>query len=167
MYNIGVWNPYKRGETMTKKTLIFLIFSYIAAFVINLIPSIKHPDSNVTFLNLLVTVLFIITLLVIVRKATHKNMVNKSLNLFLIFGVLSGLVVYVITKFEHITLKYAILDVIASIHYPFYIIFITPLFGLNYLFDVNYEVFSLWMSLVYLGTIILLLTLKRLMNQSA
>lgn len=151
---------------MTKKTLIFLICFYIVAFAINLIPSIKHPDSNVTILNLLVTILFIVTLLVFVKKIPLKNGFNKSLNIFLIFGFLSGLIVYVITKFEHITLDYAILDAIASIHYPFYIIFTTPLFGLNYLFGVNYGVFSLLMSVVYLSAIILLVTSRRLVNQS-
>ena len=151
---------------MTTKTFIFFICSYIVALAINLIPSIKHPDYNVTILNLLVTISFIVTLFVVVRKVTHRNAFYNSLNIFLIFGFLSGWIVYVITKFEHITLKYAILDVIASIHYPFYIIYTTPLFGLNYLFDVNYEVFSLLMSVVYLGTIILLITSKRLVNQS-
>jgi len=152
---------------MTKKTLIFLICSYLIAFSINFFPSIKYPDSNVTILNLLVTVLFIITLLALVKKVILKIDSNKGLSIFLTLGCLSGLIIYVITIFQLEIVQSATLHMIVSIHYPLYTLFITPLFGLNYLFSVNYGFFSLLASVVYLIGILLIVTSKRIVNQSA
>ena len=65
------------------------------------------------------------------------------------FGAISGVIVFVITTFEHAMIGNGILDVIASIQYPFYLIFVTSLFGGNILFDLSYGAYSLWMSLFY------------------
>lgn len=123
--------------------LILLIGSYLLAFSINLMPSIKHPDSSIDTFNALVTILFMVLLLMYFKKG------SKILNIFSIFGVISGVIVFVITTFEHAMIGNGILDVIASIQYPFYLIFITPLFGGNILFDLSYGSYSLLMSLFY------------------
>lgn len=123
--------------------LILLIGSYLLALSINLMTSIKHPDSTIGIFNLLVTVLFMVLLLLYSKKG------SKILKIFSIFGVISGVILFVITTFEHSMIGNGILDVIASIQYPFYLIFITPLFGGNILFDLSYGSYSLWMSLFY------------------
>ncbi|WP_226036573.1 hypothetical protein [Aquibacillus saliphilus] len=123
--------------------LILLIGSYLLAFSINLIPSIKHPDLTIGIFNLLVTILFMVLLLLYSEKG------SKILKIFSIFGVISGVIVFVITTFEHDMIGNGILDVIVSIQYPFYLIFITPLFGGNILFDLSYGTYSLLMSLFY------------------
>ena len=42
-----------------------------------------------------------------------------------------------------------ILNAIASLQYPFYFIFSIPFFGGNLFFNVNYETYSLYLSLFY------------------
>ena len=128
----------------------------------NLIPSIKYPDVTTTIFNLLATVLFLITLLIFIKQAAYHGKFHKGLKAFLLVGFVSGLVVYVIKIFEDTMMDYAVLEMIASIQYPFYIIFITPLFGVNYLFDVSYETLSLCMSSLYLLIFILVVSFKKL-----
>ncbi|MFB4166854.1 hypothetical protein [Virgibacillus sp. JSM 102003] len=130
--------------------LLLVIGSYLLAFSINLIPSIKHPDSDIDILNSLVTVLFMVLLLTYTKKG------SRILKTFSMIGVISGVIVFVITTFEHDMIGNGILDVIASIQYPFYLIFITPLFGGNILFDLSYGSYSLLMSLFYGAVFVLL-----------
>ncbi|MFC4559269.1 hypothetical protein ACFO3D_13805 [Virgibacillus kekensis] len=124
--------------------LLLLIGTYLVAFVVNFMPAIKHPDSHATTLNMLMTAVFLIVLLLSMRKK------NKLLSLFLIGGAVSGIIVFVIKTFESHLIGNGILDIVASIQYPFYLIFTTPLFGANIMFNLNYATFSLLMSLVYL-----------------
>ena len=42
-----------------------------------------------------------------------------------------------------------ILDIISNIQFPLYILYITPFFGLNYIFDISYGVLSLIVSIIY------------------
>lgn len=130
--------------------LILLAASYILAFSINLLSSIKHPDTtmNITQLYVSAFYLLILTALIIVSSRITKG--TKIVRLFVISGIFSGILIYIITTFEHIMMEYFILDILASIQYPIYPIFVTPLFGFNYLFDLKYGEFSLLVSLVYL-----------------
>jgi len=129
---------------MKFKLGIFLAVSYFIAFSLNLVPSIKHPDSTINILNLLAAALFLVALLTAVKKGTFKG-----IKLFLIPGFVSGLAVYVFKLMGDTLMSHAVLDVITSIQYPVYLLFITPLFGMNYLFDISYGVFSLLMAGVY------------------
>lgn len=129
---------------------IFLVCAYLIAFATNLIPSLRHPDSTMSFLHPFATALFIIVLLIYIKQAACHAKAANRLKAFLILGFLSGFVVYVMKIFESTIMDYAILDMIASIQYPFYLLFTTPLFGFNYLLDINYEIYSLLMSGVYI-----------------
>lgn len=151
------------GNIMKQKLVLYimLICSYLIAFSTNLIPSLKHPDSTMSIFNPLATALFLIALLIFIKKATYSGKPNKGLKAFFIFGFISGLVVYIIKMFEGTMMDNAILDMIASIQYPFYLIFTTPLFGVNYLFDINYETFSLLMSTVYVIAFIFVMSFKK------
>lgn len=146
---------------MKSKWLIILITFYLIAFITNLIPSIKYPDTTMNILNLTVTILFLMTLLIFTKKASYNSKSNKGLKTILLLGFISGIVVYVIKRFEETMLNYVILDMIASIQYPLYLIFTTPLFGLNYLFQMNYGIFSLLMSAVYVISLILVMRSKK------
>ncbi|WP_245208047.1 hypothetical protein [Sediminibacillus dalangtanensis] len=106
-------------------------------------PSIKHPDSSINIFNSVVTILFMVLLLMYAKKG------SKLVKVFSIFGALSGVIVFVITTFEHAMIGNGILDVIASIQYPFFLLFITPLFGVNILFGLSYGLYALFMSLFY------------------
>ncbi|MBD1222007.1 hypothetical protein [Virgibacillus halodenitrificans] len=128
---------------MKYKHLLFLIASYILAFSVNLMPSIMYPDLKVDGFNLLVTLLFMFLLLLYSRRG------SKKLKVFAVLGVISGILVFFITTFEHAMFDNIILDSIASLQYPFYLIFITPVFGGNILFDLSYGSYSLLMSLFY------------------
>ncbi|MGP4072895.1 hypothetical protein ACTWQB_10115 [Piscibacillus sp. B03] len=151
---------------MKFKLLFLLICSYLIAFSTNFIPSLKHPDSNMSIFNLLATSLFLIALIIFIKKASYSGKSNKGLKLYLIFGFISGLVVYVIKMFEVTLMDYAVLDMFASIQYPFYLLFTTPLFGVNYLFAINYETFSLLMSAVYVLAFILIMSFKKVDTQN-
>ncbi|WHX24497.1 hypothetical protein QNH47_09825 [Virgibacillus halodenitrificans] len=128
---------------MKYKHLLFLIASYILAFSVNLMPSIMHPDLKVDGFNLLVTLLFMFLLLLYSRRG------SKKLKVFAVLGVISGILVFFITTFEHAMFDNIILDSIASLQYPFYLIFITPVFGGNLLFAQSYGSYSLLISLFY------------------
>ncbi len=106
-------------------------------------PAIKHPDLNVNVFNLLVTLLLMFLLLMNSKKG------SKKLKVYALVGVISGVFVFVITTFEHAMFDNVILDSIASLQYPFYLIFTTPVFGVNILFDLSYGSYSLLMSLFY------------------
>lgn len=156
----------KGVNKMKLNLFILLICSYLIAFSTNLISSLKHPDSTMSIFNLFATALFLIVLLILLKKASYSGEFNKGLKAFLIFGFISGLVVYVIKMFEDTMMDYAILDMIASMQYPFYLMFTTPLFGLNYLFDISYESFSLLMSVVYVIAFILVMGFKKVDTQN-
>ncbi|MCU9613044.1 hypothetical protein OEV98_05705 [Caldibacillus lycopersici] len=68
--------------------------------------------------------------------------------------------------FEDVMTDHALLDMIASIQYPFYVVFRTPLFGLNYLFAIRYATFSLVMSAVYVFAFIFILRLQKVNTQN-
>lgn len=154
-----------KGGGILNKPLIFVIFAYTIAFLTNLIPSIKHPDSNMSTLNLVVSVFFLVVVSLYIKKVPNRSKATNGLMVFLIVGFFSGVIVYFLKTYEHLSMENAFLDVIASIQYPFYIIFTIPLFGLNSLIDINYGLFSLLMSVLYLIAIIFLVTSKRFVHQ--
>ncbi|GAA4071843.1 hypothetical protein [Amphibacillus indicireducens] len=121
----------------------------------------KHPDSAPGILHLLVTLLFLIGLVIFIHKAPRSAKFAQGFKLFLIIGVLAGLIVFGSSMLEGALSNSFIVDVSTAIHYPFYFLFITPLFGLNYLFDLNYEIFSIIMSVVYLILVIFMIKVKK------
>lgn len=128
---------------MKNKLLIILIGSYFLAFSINFMPALKHPDINMGIFNIIVTILFVLFLLMYSKKD------SMFLKIFSVFGVISGVIVFLISTFKSAMIGNGILDVIVSIQYPFYLIFTTPLFGGNLLFNFDYGSYSLLLSLFY------------------
>jgi hypothetical protein len=79
----------------------------------------------------------------------------------MIIGILSCAFVFLATEFDHVTYKYLVLDMISAVHYPLYAIFITPLFGINYLLSVDYGVFSAIASLFYIVGYVRIINYKK------
>ncbi len=140
---------------MKNRFSILLIVSYLLAFSVNLMPALKYPDLNVNIFNLLITLLFIFLLLMYSKKG------SKTLKIFSIVGVISGVLIFVVKIFENAILENAILDAIASIQYPLFLIFTTPIFGGNILFNLSYGSYSLLMSLFYGAVLCLTLYFKK------
>ncbi|MBM7664031.1 hypothetical protein JOC25_000487 [Solibacillus kalamii] len=146
---------------MRLKLFIFLVFSYVIAFSANLIPSFKHPDSTMNIFNLFATALFLIALLILIKEVSYSSKSKSGLKILFLFGSISGLIVYSTKKLESTMINYTILDIIASIQYPFYLIYTTPLFGINYLLNLNYETFSLLMTPLYVIAFIQIMSFKK------
>jgi len=129
--------------------LFFIIIIYLFALGMNFLPSIKYPDSSLSIINLIISVSLLVTT-IIKLKSIVVSQNNKFIQIIMLCGICSSLFVLIAYEFQHIAHKYMILDVILGIHYPLYIVFITPLFGLNYIFNVNYGMFSGIIGIFYL-----------------
>lgn len=125
---------------MKNKFFLALIGSYLLAFSINLMPAMKYPDLQIDFLDLAVSLVFIFFLFMYAKKGT------KRFRIFTMLGIISGVVIFLS---DGVLVGNGIWDVVANIHYPFYFIFTTPLFGGNYLFNISHEEYSLVLSLLY------------------
>jgi hypothetical protein len=137
-----------------KKHTILMASIYIVSLSINLIPSLKHPDSNLTLINLLTSLMLMIAIILWVKSvATSKK--TRFLKIISAIGMISGIFVFSISQVQHITYEILILDIVSGIQYPLYLLFITPLFGINYILNTNYGVFSVIISLFYLATFLL------------
>lgn len=141
--------------------LLLLIVFYVIAFFTNFMSSIKYPDATITIFNFLATVLFVIILLKYTKEKLHAKNGNKKLKVYLLSGVISGVLIYVIKMFENYMFDYAVLDALASIQYPIYLFFVTPLFGANLLFNLSGSTFALFMSIFYILTLLYVVRFKR------
>ncbi|PYF08325.1 hypothetical protein [Ureibacillus chungkukjangi] len=129
---------------MNKKLLILLIVSYLLAFSINLMPAIKHPDLQIGMLNFLVSLVFMAFIVISLKTGSQK------LKKFIIGGTYAGIVIFFISELETYYISgSSIFDAIASIQYPLYVIFVTPLFGMNLFLDTSYEVLSIMLGIFY------------------
>ncbi|MCA1031372.1 hypothetical protein LCL95_10075 [Bacillus timonensis] len=135
---------------MNMKTIVLFIFTYALALYINFMPSIKYPDLDPHALNLTVTLIFMLVLVKISYDITTGKVKTKKAPLFFLTGAISGVVIFIIKSFENMMFQNVILDSIAALQYPLYVIFITPMFGANILFDIAYEKLALFMSVFYL-----------------
>ncbi|MCH4888922.1 hypothetical protein EZV73_15105 [Acidaminobacter sp. JC074] len=138
-----------------KKYTILMMIIYILSFSINLIPSIKHPDLNLTLMNLLVSLLFMIATVLWVKAAADSKWL-KFLKSIMAIGTLSGLFIFIMSLVQHITIEYLILDAISGIQFPLYVLFVAPLFGLNFILNIDFGMFSLIMSLYYMALLLYL-----------
>ncbi|WAA12836.1 hypothetical protein [Fervidibacillus halotolerans] len=134
---------------MQKKWLFFFIISYLVAFSINVFPSMKFPDVSVNGYHILATCFFLVGLVTYILKGMKSSIEISRLKGFLFIGFFSGFLIYLFHIFEDIGAGGFAADIIGSIQYPFYIIFTIPLFGGNYLFQLNYAIYSIIASFIY------------------
>lgn len=140
-----------------KKRLLFLLLisSYILAITVNFMPSIKFPDLQLYILNLAVSILFAASLLI------YTTTGSKRLILFSAAGAISVIIIFIVTTFEEAIFENVLLDVIASVQFPLYILYATPLFGGNLIFHFPYETYSIFLALFYITAFLLALYYKK------
>ncbi|MEK4629104.1 MAG: hypothetical protein ABS944_03270 [Solibacillus sp.] len=129
-----------------KKRIVSISFIAVYLFVLplNVIPAIKHPDTTIEMTHFISSLIFIIACLIL--SVLYQNLTS----ILSLGGMIAGIVIFILTKIEWLAYEYAVLDVIQGIVNPLYIVFVVPLFGINYWFDVRYEMFSIGTSLFYL-----------------
>lgn len=134
-----------------KKRLIFFWMTVLISFSVNLLPSLKYPDSELNLVHFFFSgvVLFAIFLLM-----------RKQLKMVLFLSGMAGIIIFCINfrMLSEARLHSTILDVLLSVEYPLYVVFITPLFGFNYIFSSRYEQFALGIAIIS-GVLLLLLVL--------
>lgn len=135
-----------------KKLGLIVGIAYILALVCNFIPSIKFPDSEIGVINIIVTIIFLGALVVLSLKG--KNWAKT----FLLVGTIGGIVVSIIHALEMGLFDNAIYGIVSGLQYPFYILFITPLFGGNALLEINYGLYSFIIAGIYLVLLLLNMT---------
>lgn len=131
---------------------IFVFIIYIIVISVNLLDSIKYPDSEVGLVNIVVSVFFLIVIIWFTVYQINKN--DKISSILLSGAVFGGILVYAMEHFKDIMLNNMILDIFSNIQIPFFILFITPLFGLNFFLNVSYGRFSIIMSIIYFSILI-------------
>ncbi len=133
-----------------KKPIIYIILIFIVVFGINFITSIAYPDSSITVINLVASIIFVIAFSIGVIKLIEMNK-RKILILFLLGGFLSGMLNYI--AYDLIILR--------GIATPLYCLFITPFFGFNLFLGVKFGLFSAIISVFYLIALIITILYRR------
>jgi len=116
-----------------------LLFSVLWVFSIgyNLLKSMMYPDTSITIMNLVVSIVYLFFGIYFVYYLLKKEAYNILRDVSKI-GIISGLLIFVFKAgFHFITV-------------PLYVIFITPLFGLNYFALFSIGVMSISCSTFYL-----------------
>lgn len=131
-----------------KKCLIVLSSLYVLAFIVNLIPSIMFPDAEIHPIHA-----FASGLLLVCMFGTCL-LRNRAAKLFIMAILFASVTVFTLNSFETYMYDIVVLDALFAIQYPLYILFVAPLFGLNYFLNVNPEYVAL---LVFFIAILLLI----------
>lgn len=131
----------RKDSFMNKKRIYFTLI-VLLAFMMNLVPALMYPDIKMTMFHFIISVaaLFSIALLT-----------AKQRKIVFVGGALAGLLIFVInlTFLSDARLNFAVLDILLSIEYPLYLLIVTPLFGLNYVFSLDYDMFALLVTAVF------------------
>lgn len=131
-----------------KKCLIILSSVYVIAFIVNLIPSIMFPDATIQPIHAIASGLLLVCMF---GTCLMRNRVAKLLIMAILFA---SVTFFTLNSFETYIYDIALLDALFAIQYPLYILFVAPLFGLNYFLNVNPEYVAL---LVFFIAILLLI----------
>lgn len=143
-----------------KKHAILMTIIYIVSLSMNVMPSLKYPDSSLSLVNLLASLMLMLAIVFWFKSLmTVKKL--KVLKIISTIGMVSSICIFLISWVEHMTYEIFILDIILGIQYPLYLLFVTPLFGMNYIFNSGYGIFSGIASLFYLAVFLLCLFCRR------
>ncbi|MCK5763915.1 MAG: hypothetical protein KAH05_07340 [Clostridiales bacterium] len=136
-----------------KKHMTIFIIIYVIAFAINIIGALWYPDYNLSPLNIIASIVFTIGLGLIIIKLIYFDK-TKWVSIILHIGFLSGI-------FNYFAYRYLGLRGIGT---PLYILFISPFFGFNYLFEVRYGTFSAMVAILYVIALLSVLLLNSIKN---
>ena len=135
---------------MNVKFILIILGTYIFSLFVNFFPALKHPDAEMTLLHFFSSAIFLGALIISYRK------LYAILKKYLIIGMFAGIYIFIsdiiITKMN----ENLILDLVTSLMYPLYFIFVTPLFGGNLLLNLSYSLYSIVVSIIYLGIYVIL-----------
>lgn len=140
---------------MSKNKLLFGI-CIVASIIVNLFVSMKYPDVEVGFINFFVSIVFIVSF---INYSIMSDQLRFRAVLYWLIPVVSSIIVFAFESSSLFKTESIIIDIISGIKYPLYVLFITPVFGLNWLFGLKVNSFALVFSFIYL--IILLLALVK------
>lgn len=121
-----------------------VIAIYFVVLAINLIVAIKFPDSTIRMHHLLASLVFL-TMLVVV---SIKNIIQMKY--FLLIGTTCSIYVFAMIRLEGDLIgDFVVLDSLVNLQYPLYILFVTPLFGLNYFSEMSVDLVAVCIAAVY------------------
>ncbi len=134
---------------MKKLAIIFFVL-WIGAFGYNLQLALLYPDGTIMIGNLVVSIAYLGLVVFVFMYLIHKKEF-KILKLIGLLGTISVIIIFLL----------GLINTGEFISLPLYIIFVTPLFGFNYLLDLDWEVFSILCSVVYLMIFLVQLLISR------
>lgn len=120
-----------------KKCIVTLSVVYVIALIVNIIPSATFPDATIRPLHAAASVALLFCLL---GTCLLRNQVAKLYITALLFA---SVTVFTLNSFETYMRDILLLDALFSIQYPLYILFVSPLFGLNFFLNVGAEYVAL------------------------
>ena len=123
--------------------VIMFALMYVVSFAVNFMPAIKFPDLTVDSVHLLTSVLFTMFLL----GSSFSR--NPAIQLFSLIGMIACVIVFGLHSIEYLVASSVVMDLVISLQYPLYFVFVVPLFGLNYVSDIDYGTFAALTSIIY------------------
>ena len=121
-----------------------VISIYLVVLVINLMVSLKFPESTIMIHHLLASIVFL-TMLIYV---SIKN--NMQMKYLLLLGTFCSIYVFAMIQLEADLMgDFLILDSLVNLQYPMYILFVTPLFGLNYFSQMSIDLVAAVIAVSY------------------
>ncbi|MFF5995657.1 hypothetical protein AAGS61_13040 [Lysinibacillus sp. KU-BSD001] len=118
--------------------VIIFIVTLSLTFCLNFWSALKYPDIELTFIGFVATCIYI-SVVVMMSKKCARN--------FCVIGAISSLLVALLISFETVLTENMLLNMIFSVQYPLYVVFIMPLFGLNFMTDLPLQ----WFSCICIG----------------
>ena len=121
-----------------------IVAIYFIVLAINGLSAIKFPDSTITIYHLLSSIVFLAMLIYV----SIKN--NIQMKYFLLLGTACSLYVFSMIRLEgDLTGDFLILDSLFNLQHPLYILFVTPLLGLNYFSQMSIDLVAILIAIVY------------------
>ena len=133
-----------------KKNIVLVMVAWLISIVSNISVSFFYPDTNISVFNLVVSILF----LIVIGYSVFNFIRQQNFRIVLYIGVIGAVSGLLVSLFES-------MNSAQFITLPLYVLVITPLFGLNYLMNLNIALFSLAMLFIFIPIILLQLYFKR------
>ena len=130
-----------------KKNKVFSIVTicvYLLALIINFTVAIKYPDLSIS------TPSFLISLILLLLLLFYSFFGGKIYRIMMIIGVVGSVFISVVQYYQDVIYDIWILDVLSALQYPLYVMYVAPLFGINFLLDYTPAMYSLSVSIVFL-----------------
>lgn len=121
-----------------------IVAVYLVVLAINLIVAIKFPDSTIMMHHLLASLVFLAILVYLSIK------ISIQMKYFLLLGIVCSMYTFAMIRFEGDLIgDFLILDGLVNLQYPLYILFVTPLFGLNYFSEMSIDLVAALIAVIY------------------